>query len=66
MAKAEKLTYEKALEELQTIHSALESDEISIDDLSAKVGRAYELLHFCKERLRATEVQLEQLMKENE
>lgn len=66
MAKAEKLTYEKALEELQTIHSALESDEISIDELSAKVERAYELLHFCKERLRATETQLEQLMKENE
>jgi exodeoxyribonuclease VII small subunit len=66
MAKAEKLTYEKALEELQAIHSTLENDEISIDELSAKVERAYELLHFCKERLRATEAQLEQLMKENE
>jgi len=66
MAKAEKLTYEKALEELQAIHNALENDEISIDELSAKVERAYELLRFCKERLRATEEQLERLMKENE
>jgi exodeoxyribonuclease VII small subunit len=66
MAKAEKLTYEKALEELQAIYNALENDEISIDELSAKVERAYELLRFCKERLRATEEQLERLMKENE
>ncbi|WP_448518058.1 exodeoxyribonuclease VII small subunit [Rhodoflexus sp.] len=66
MAKVEELTYEKALEELETIYNALENDEVSIDSLSAKVERAYELLRFCKERLRATEVQLEQLMKDNE
>lgn len=66
MGKAEKLTYEEALQELQAIQTALENDQISIDNLSAKVARAYELLRFCRERLRATEAQLEQLMKDNE
>ncbi|MCS7019606.1 MAG: exodeoxyribonuclease VII small subunit [Cytophagales bacterium] len=62
----EKLTYQKALEELQAIQRALENDEVSIDELSVTVARAYELLRFCQERLRATEIQLEQLMKDNE
>ncbi|MCS6967957.1 MAG: exodeoxyribonuclease VII small subunit [Cytophagales bacterium] len=66
LTSTEKLTYQKALEELQEIYHAIESDQVSMDDLATKVERAYLLLRFCKERLRATEQQLEQLMKENE
>lgn len=66
MAETEQLTYKKALEELLAIQNALENDQVGMDDLAAKVARAYELLRFCRERLRATEAQIEQLMKENE
>ena len=45
-------TYEGAYNELQQIVSALQSDAISIDDLSEKVKRAAELVAFCQDKLR--------------
>ena len=60
MAKS-KLTYEMALAELEDIRSALESNDIPIDQLPEKVKKAHEILKFCKEKLRATEDELNNL-----
>ena len=60
MAKS-KLTYEMALAELEDIRSALESNDIPIDQLPEKVKKAHELLKLCKEKLRATEDELNNL-----
>jgi exodeoxyribonuclease VII small subunit len=49
------LNYESAWAELQQIVSALQSGAVGIDDLSAKIERAAELVRFCRERLRSTE-----------
>ena len=57
-----KLTYETALQELQSIVAQLQEEAVSMDDLSEKVNRATELLNFCKERLRQTEEQVEGLI----
>lgn len=61
----EDLTYEKALAELQGIVNAMESGETSIDDLSAKVERAAELIRFCQEKLRQTDEKINTLFEEN-
>ena len=54
MAKAE-LTYEKAYIELQKIVEEIESENVSLDNLSAKIKRAAELLNFCQTKLKSTE-----------
>lgn len=61
----EDLTYEKALAELQGIVNAMESGETSIDDLSAKVERAAELIRFCQEKLRQTDEKINTLFEED-
>ncbi len=56
------LTYEAAVEELNEIVQALEQEITSIDQLSEKVKRAAELVQFCKEKLRVTEQDVQNLL----
>jgi exodeoxyribonuclease VII small subunit len=49
------LTYESALQELQQIVAALQSEQTKIEDLAQQSKRAAELLAFCKARLRQIE-----------
>lgn len=63
---SKKLTYRAALEELESIIQEIESEEISIDDLSLKVKRAATLLKFCKEKLRETEGDIQAILGEME
>lgn len=57
----ESLTYETAWFELQGLVAELQNGSISIDQLSAKIERAAELVKFCREKLRITEASLEKL-----
>ncbi len=50
-----KISYEKALEELQGIVSSLENEQMGMDELGENVTRATHLLKLCQERLRQTE-----------
>lgn len=54
-------SYEKAMQELQEIVDQLQEETIGIDDLSAKVKRAAELIQFCKEKLRSTGSDIENI-----
>ena len=54
------MKYETALQELQTIVQAIENEEVSIDELTAKTKRANELIQFCKEKLRKVELEVGQ------
>jgi exodeoxyribonuclease VII small subunit len=56
------LNYETAMSELQSIVSALQNDEIGVDDLSEKVKRATELIRFCREKLRKVEEDMEDVL----
>ena len=58
-------TYEEALRELRSIVEQLQNNAISIDDLSAKVKRANALIRFCKEKLRSTEADIQELFNNN-
>ncbi len=56
------MTYEKAYNELQEIITAIETGDVSVDLLLEKVKRAAELISFCKEKLTATEQDVQQIL----
>ena len=56
-----KLSYELAYAELQRIMQEVQSEAVGIDDLTAKIARASELIRFCRERLRMTEEEVKGL-----
>ncbi|MBP1223075.1 exodeoxyribonuclease VII small subunit [Flavobacterium sp. 1355] len=58
----EKLTYEAAKSELTAISKEIESEEISVDQLAAKVKRASELIEFCQARLQNTEAEVNKII----
>jgi len=53
-----KITYEKAYSEVETILEDLLADEVSVDELSAKIKKAKELIQFCKTKLRDVEADI--------
>ncbi len=58
--------YTEAFEELQTIVQEIEEGEISVDELSEKVKRAAHLLKICRNKLTATEEDVNRILKELE
>lgn len=57
----EATTYESAFAELQQIVRDLQDESVSIDELTAKIARAAELIRFCREKLRLTEEEMAKL-----
>lgn len=64
MAKKEIKNYDEAYNELQAIMTDLQNDEISVDALTEKVKRASELIKYCNQKLRSTESQISDIIKE--
>ncbi len=62
----EGMTYESAYKELQKISAEIESDSVSVDVLAEKVKRAAELIAFCQSRLRDTETEVNNIIKQME
>lgn len=54
-------SFDKAYSELKKIVDDLQSDEVSIDKLSAQLKKAAELAQFCKEKLREVEEDIERI-----
>ncbi|SNR71718.1 MULTISPECIES: exodeoxyribonuclease VII small subunit [Hymenobacter] len=54
-------TYRQAIEELETILRALETDAVDVDDLTARVQRSAELIRLCKQKLRSAESAIDQV-----
>ncbi len=63
---SKKPTYTEAFEELQSLVTEIERGEISIDGLSEKVRRATLLIRICKEKLKETEEDVNNILKELE
>lgn len=66
MNKTDKITYTEAFEELQEIVNEIEQGEISVDLLSEKVKRAALLIQICKQKLQATELDVQQILNDLE
>lgn len=58
--------YTEAFAELQAIVSEIEQGEISVDNLSEQVKRAALLIKICKDKLTATEGDVNKILKELE
>ncbi len=63
---SKQLTYTEAFDELQQIVRDIEEGEIGVDQLSAKVKRASELIRICKNKLSSTEGDVNKILEELE
>ncbi len=59
-----KLSFEAALERLETLVESMESGEVPLADLLAKFEEGNKLLKQCEARLKDAELKIEQLKKE--
>ena len=59
-------SYDEALVELQDILEQLQGESTNLDELYRLVSRAGFLIQLCKDRLRHTETQINQLLKDEE
>ena len=55
------MTYREAIEELETILHALETDAVDVDDLTTRVERSAELIRLCRHKLRHAEASLDRI-----
>jgi len=60
------LTYEAAYIELKKIAEEIETESVSVDVLAAKVKRASELITYCQNKLRSTEQEVNNIIKQME
>jgi exodeoxyribonuclease VII small subunit len=62
----EELNYKAAFEELSQIAEDMESETISVDELSEKVKRAAVLIVFCQTKLSSTEAEVKKILTQME
>jgi exodeoxyribonuclease VII small subunit len=55
------LTYRQAIDELENILRALETDAVDVDDLTARVERSADLIRLCRHKLRNAEASLDRV-----
>ncbi len=56
------LKYGEIVEELERILNGIEEGRVDIDDLSAEVERAVELIKTCRERINATQIRVRKVV----
>lgn len=66
MSEKRKLSYTKALRELEHLVSEIEAESVDVDVLAEKVRRAAFLIKFCKENLRTTEEEVKKALSDME
>lgn len=58
-------TYDEALQEVQEIVKNLQEGKINIDQLSEQVGKASELIQYCRTKLRKTGLEMEEMFSDD-
>jgi len=58
------VTYKMAIEEIEAILKKIESQELDVDDLAAKLKRVNELVRLCKEKLHTADKEVEKILNE--
>ncbi len=64
--KKEKLSYQKALDEIQDIIHQIENKDFPVDELTKKIKRVSFLIDFCKKNLHETETEISNLLENGE
>ncbi|HLF62931.1 MAG TPA: exodeoxyribonuclease VII small subunit [Saprospiraceae bacterium] len=60
------LTYERAFAELSKILQVVQGQDVGLEELTAQLRRAKELIQYCQEQLRLTESELEMIFSDEE
>lgn len=63
MGKVE-ITYAKAIKQIEEILAKIENEELDVDELSADVKKAADLLKICKSKLHDTEEEIQKILDE--
>ena len=58
----DQLTFAAAMDELTTLVDELESDALDVDDLTARVARAADLVQWCRERIDGARFSVEEVL----
>ncbi|MCP4310921.1 MAG: exodeoxyribonuclease VII small subunit [Bacteroidetes bacterium] len=58
----EKINYDAAVGEIEEILEKIEEGDLGVDELAEKVNRVTHLLKICRDRLHATEKQINQIL----
>ena len=61
---SKEMKYEAAFAELQTIVRKMENDELDVDQMTAQLKRAQELIKFCKDKLTKTDEEIKKILAE--
>ena len=64
--KKEQLTYEAAMQRLETIVESLEQDKLDLEDLGKSLAEAKNLAQICKETLALAEHDIKKILEEDE
>ena len=62
----EKLKYDDAMLELEELVREMEYGEISVDELAEKIKRSAFLIKYCKSKLKSTEEDVNEIIKDME
>jgi exodeoxyribonuclease VII small subunit len=57
------ISYKEAIAEIEKILAQIENNELDVDELSEKVKRVSFLINTCKEKLKNTEQEIENILK---
>lgn len=66
MTKKKEISYADALTEMESILSKIENEELNVDELSSTVKRVSYLMKICRQKLRKTEAEVENILKNME
>ena len=61
MAK-ETISYDAAIQEIETILQKIENGDLGVDELAEKVSRVTQLLKICRNKLYKTEEQIDKIL----
>ena len=61
----EKISYNEAVAEIESILQKIEEDKLDVDELAEKVGRVTDLLKICRDKLHLTEKQIGKILDED-
>jgi exodeoxyribonuclease VII small subunit len=64
MATSDEVGYTAAMEELEGILQEIEGDDVDVDVLTDRVGRAAELIRICRQRIATTRAEVERVVAE--
>ncbi len=64
MTKKNELSYNEAIQEMETILEKIENEEMDVDELSISVKRVSQLMKLCRGKLRKTEAEVKKILEE--